>query len=349
MREFSKITPQFWIGETGRELRAHGPEAQIVAMYLLTAPTAGMLGLYYLPIPTIVHDTGLSAEGASKGLRRVCEGGFASYDEISGFVWVHEMARIQVGQLSSKDNRVKGIRREYASMPNNPFLGPFFEKYTGIFHIEERREGRGFGGASETLRSQETETEIETEKERETETDQGPARKLAPVSLSTRRRPGVEQVLEHYCLRYPKRRGQAQNPDVLDLVSARLATHSPEDLCQAIDGNRDGDDGWWRKKGHTELDRIMESDKAVDKFIALAESAKEAELPTGKARAVELWPVIAKAAASRGHIEDPLAREAVKAMGGLHVLGAMGVKDLHRVGRDGFIDEFVRAAGKVAS
>lgn len=51
-----------------------------------------MLGLYYLPILYIAHETGLGLEGASKGLKSTIEAGFCSYDEDTEMVWVHEMA-----------------------------------------------------------------------------------------------------------------------------------------------------------------------------------------------------------------------------------------------------------------
>ena len=41
MRDYGMVSPRFWIGETGRKLRKL-PDAQRVAMYLLTAPMADM-------------------------------------------------------------------------------------------------------------------------------------------------------------------------------------------------------------------------------------------------------------------------------------------------------------------
>lgn len=113
MREFGKVGPTFWTRGTGKALRGH-PEAQIVALYLMSAPTSNMIGLYYLPVEVIAHDTGLPLEGASKGLRRAFEGGFCTYDEASEMVFVHTMAPRQLGlddgeALSPKDNRVKAI------------------------------------------------------------------------------------------------------------------------------------------------------------------------------------------------------------------------------------------------
>ena len=98
MRDYAKISPQFWIGSTGRKLRDAGPEATLVALYLLSNPHANMLGLYYLPQLYIAHETGLGIEGASKGLRRAIEAEFCDYDEASEVVFVCEMARFQIAE-----------------------------------------------------------------------------------------------------------------------------------------------------------------------------------------------------------------------------------------------------------
>lgn len=73
MRDYAKVSPRFWLGETGKELRKAGAEAQVVAFYLMTSPHANMLGLYYLPVLYLAHEnrawSGRGFEGASKGCR----------------------------------------------------------------------------------------------------------------------------------------------------------------------------------------------------------------------------------------------------------------------------------------
>ena len=111
MRNYATISPQFWLGDTGRKLRKSGPECMVVALYMMTSPHSNMLGLYYLPVLYIAHETGLDPEGASKGLQMACEAGFCSYDHDSEVVWVHEMAAWQVGEsLKPGDNRCAGVR-----------------------------------------------------------------------------------------------------------------------------------------------------------------------------------------------------------------------------------------------
>ena len=137
MRDFAKVCGRFWNGETGRKLRAAGRDAQTVALYLITCPSSNMLGLYYLPLPTLCHEIGITKEGTSKALRRVSEVCFAFYDEASEHVWVPEMAKWQLGtSLDPKDKRVTGIKRKLETLRKSPFFNKFLNKYREAFHLE---------------------------------------------------------------------------------------------------------------------------------------------------------------------------------------------------------------------
>jgi hypothetical protein len=141
MRDYAKVSPKFWTGETGQELARRGSEAVIVAMYLMTSPHSNMLGLYYQPTLYMAEETGLTPEGASKGLQECIEAGFCDYDPATKWVWVYEMASYQIGSsLEPTDKRCKGIQKDYTALPNVPFLGPFFDYYAGHYHLPDRRE-----------------------------------------------------------------------------------------------------------------------------------------------------------------------------------------------------------------
>jgi hypothetical protein len=169
MRDYAKLAPTFWTGTTGKVLRKKGPEAVVVALYLVSAPGSNMLGLYYQPLLFMAHETGLGIEGASKGLQGCIEAGFCSYDEESEMVFVHEMAAWQIAdELSSKDLRCKGIQRDYDALPDCPFLGAWYERYAPVFHLTRRRESGAKSSTpaqapSKPLRSQEQEQEQEQE------------------------------------------------------------------------------------------------------------------------------------------------------------------------------------------
>jgi len=140
IREYAKVGPKAWQGATFKLLRKKGPKALLVGLYLMTSPSSNMLGLYSQPVLYMAHETGLGVEGAWEGLRSCIEAGFCSYDEESEVVWVHEMARYQIADaLSSADKRCKGIQKDYDALPDNPFLAPFFDRYSGAFHLTRKR------------------------------------------------------------------------------------------------------------------------------------------------------------------------------------------------------------------
>ncbi len=139
MRDYAKVSPHFWTGSTGKQLRKC-PESVVVSMYLMTCPHANMLGLYYMPLLYVAHETGLGIEGASKGLQWACEAGFCSYDESTEMVWVHEMARFQIAEkLKDTDKRSIGVQNEYNSLPSNPYLASFYDKYHQSFCMTVKR------------------------------------------------------------------------------------------------------------------------------------------------------------------------------------------------------------------
>ena len=171
MRDYGKVSPHFWIGRTGKELRQAGSESQLVALYLLTSPHANMIGLYYMPLTFLSHETGLTIEGARKGLNSAIEAGFCKYDEHSEMVWVIEMATHQIGEaLKPGDKRCAGVQNEYNKVSDNLFLSEFYAKYSKQFNMTSRRNSDvqipvGDEGASKGHVSQEQEQEQEKEQE----------------------------------------------------------------------------------------------------------------------------------------------------------------------------------------
>ena len=136
MRAYAVISPTFWIGETGREIRALGRDAMLVALYLVTGPLSTMTGLYYLPLTTLCHETGVEPEVARTVLDALGRIGFAYYDDTTEHVWVPNMARFQVGAgLKVKDRRVEGIVNQLRPLRNSPFLPAFIERYAKPFNL----------------------------------------------------------------------------------------------------------------------------------------------------------------------------------------------------------------------
>jgi hypothetical protein len=140
MREYGKVGPTFWTGTTGKEIKRRGSEAVIVALYLMSSPHSNMLGLFYQPVLYMAHETALGIDGAWKGLQGCIEAGFCQFDPETEMVWIIEMASYQIAPtLSPSDNRCKGLRKDYDSLPHCPFLGAFFDRYEHAFHLKNRR------------------------------------------------------------------------------------------------------------------------------------------------------------------------------------------------------------------
>ena len=157
MRDYGKVSPRFWTGCTGRAIRGKGMEAQVVALYLMTAPGASMWGIFYLPLPTIAHETGLPFEGASKGLRSLSEVGFAEYDSAHEVVWVREMAAHQVADtLSVKDLRHRSMLKELEKLAYSSVFAGWVARYRVPFNVPNVSP---FEAPSKPLRSQEQDQE----------------------------------------------------------------------------------------------------------------------------------------------------------------------------------------------
>jgi hypothetical protein len=133
MRDYSKVSSAFWTGKTGKALRGNH-QAQVVALYLMTCPHANMIGVFHCPIIYIAHETGSSIEGATKGLNELVEGAFCTYDHDSETVWVHEMARFQIGEnLSPNDKQVVGIKKQFTTLPEGLIKQGFHARYKDDF------------------------------------------------------------------------------------------------------------------------------------------------------------------------------------------------------------------------
>ena len=170
MRDFAKVSPRFWTGTTGKKLREAGRDVQTIALYLLSCPSANMIGLYYLPLPTLCHEINISLQGASKGLRSLSEAHFAYYDATEEVVWIPEMARFQIDhRLALADNRVIGIARELIQFKKSRFFIDFYAKYQEPFHLNSEKVlailESPLQATSKPLRSQEQEQEQENKEE----------------------------------------------------------------------------------------------------------------------------------------------------------------------------------------
>lgn len=148
MREsYGVLFPRFWEGRTGRELQAAGKDAVIVAAYLLSCRHANMIGLYELPLVMLERELPvIQRDALPAALEAVERCRYAAYDVGTEFVWVYEMARIRLGLdrgqlIAANDKKHAAVLRQYAAVADNPFLGPFHDKYRDVLRLGPAREG----------------------------------------------------------------------------------------------------------------------------------------------------------------------------------------------------------------
>lgn len=140
MRDYSTIASTFWTGKTGRALRSDH-NSQLLAMYLVTAPSANMIGLYYIPIVTMAHDTGLTEAEVMASLKALASAdGFLDWDEETETVFVRTMARRQIGlapgsTMKPGDKRVGAIIRMLGDVSNERQLDMFWQEYSGMLPL----------------------------------------------------------------------------------------------------------------------------------------------------------------------------------------------------------------------
>ncbi len=129
MRDYGKLSPFFWTRGSGKRLRGK-PEAQIVAAYLSTAPSANMIGIYYVSIASIANDTGIPEDRVRAALEDVEASGYASYDHEQEIVWVPNHAHFEIGEnLRAGDKRRPRVYAELRQVSGHRFADEFRRRY----------------------------------------------------------------------------------------------------------------------------------------------------------------------------------------------------------------------------
>lgn len=136
MSSFS-IQAKFWTGETGRNIKLCGKDAQLLALHLLTNPSANNIGLYYFSIEQAVRTMALTYAEAVSAMAFLVEINFCSYNDESGMVFVKNMVNYQYGfNLGITDNRVRGIHNQVRQYPaNEPLVKEFLSLYSLNLHF----------------------------------------------------------------------------------------------------------------------------------------------------------------------------------------------------------------------
>lgn len=307
MRDYGKVSPRFWTSGSGRRLRGD-PDAQVLALYLMSCPASTMSGIFTLAVPTMAHETGLTEKRVREALDRLGAENMVQFDETCDLVWVVNMLRHQVGEvLDARDKRVTALARELAPYRGHHFVKALRRGSEGAYCLPEILEmplPRGFEGAlgasdranghghvqeithTKPLRSQEQEQEQEQDQEQgqdQEHTSGASARDLSGpgpdegvlVPARPTEASQLGAVVEHYRQRHPRSfpKGLRMHMAEAKLIKRRLAEgFTVEDLKQAIDGYHV--DPWHlgvndRNKPFLDLELIVRDAKHVQKGLEL--------------------------------------------------------------------------------
>ena len=141
MKSYTTIPHQFFDEPMGREIRKMGMSAVAVATYLMINQSVNMLGIYRIPYCSIAYSLCASKAKVIKIIAELSKISFCKYDEDSDYIWVCDLADLQIGQqLHSNDKRVKHINELYHTLPKISFLRNFYDKYAEAFFITSPRE-----------------------------------------------------------------------------------------------------------------------------------------------------------------------------------------------------------------
>lgn len=180
MRDYGKVAATFWTRGSGRALRGDH-KAQLIAIYLMTCQASNMIGLYFIPIPTICHDVGgVTHDEALAALAKIADAGIAHYDPETDLVWIPNMASRQIGDhLVRTDKRWKAVAREFSLVGKHRFSKEFFNRYCLAFDLPRPAwialpiEGPSHGASMDHMKGH-TKPHRSQDQEQEQEQDQIP-------------------------------------------------------------------------------------------------------------------------------------------------------------------------------
>ena len=110
---YGQIQRAFW---THPDIRTVGPDAKLIAAYLLTGPHTNGLGCFYLPDGYMSADLGLSAERVSKGFGELFRKGFVKRCEATDYVFVPKFLK---WNPITNANVAKARFRELEAVPSD--------------------------------------------------------------------------------------------------------------------------------------------------------------------------------------------------------------------------------------
>lgn len=136
MRSYAQLSPTFWTHGAGRKLRGN-TEAIALVVYLMSAPSSNLIGLYYVPLVSICHELGLTAAQVHSALAIPAVAEVVQYDSEAEVAWLPDRAREELGDsLKPKDKRLGAVQRELAAFAYHRFAAAFRARYGVAYGLD---------------------------------------------------------------------------------------------------------------------------------------------------------------------------------------------------------------------
>lgn len=294
-RNYATVRTTAWTGLTANEIRALGPDAVLVYLFLMTSPFANMLGIYHCPVELIAFYTAIPVKRAKDALRKVCSTGFAAYDADSKTVFVRRAAAFQLGErLAPGDKRLPMVQKQFEALRRTKFGPAFHAIYREAYQLPDlsptdaplKDLPRGIDAPSMPHRSQEQEQTIQ-DPEQEQLPNQNPG---AGDGASLKEQ--VASVNAKYLEFHPKG-PKRLSPTSMEykLIRDRLAEgFTVECLREAIEGNHKspfhcGEND--KRREYHNLALIVRSSSHVTQFIEHANGKRQHSDPRGTLAALD--------------------------------------------------------------
>jgi|GEM_PF-858701 len=229
---YSKIFVKIW---HSKDFRTLSEEGKMLFLYLLTSPHRNMGGYYYLPLPYICFDTGLTEERVAKAFEELKNNDMAIYDYSAQVVLIKKW--FCYNQIEN-ENQAKGLNKQLAEIPKSQLFEYFADcvrEYCKYFEtilkgfdkpfqnpserVSEPYTKPGTGTVTETVTETgylyicapsgaRMNTKTETTKTKDITGESNPEEKSGPRSPFTNKR--QEQLFDQFWAAYPRKKSKGQ-------------------------------------------------------------------------------------------------------------------------------------------
>lgn len=127
MRSYGKVSPRIWTGRLGHYMKGRH-DLQTLVLYLATCPHQNLIGIFRVTTGYIRDDTGLPEDRCEELLRELAEIGYIYWDSEASVVWVTEHARHELGDKSSRQQKV-AVGKALRDFAISPAVVAFTQRY----------------------------------------------------------------------------------------------------------------------------------------------------------------------------------------------------------------------------